>query len=824
MNITTIPNILIDGKNVYPYGVEFSEGGSEPSLITLKFVNEDGKYILPQNDSNKVVKIKIGNFRTIDAYVGETETTSQSEGGSISTIQYIDSSIILDKINIGLKGVHGPGFETSFFGVQSPNLVLVGSQVDPCEELEASPVDPCAPACEDKNSERDSFDCVKEKALKILQVDYSFEDLRGAVSGKIGFGSFPAAINLNYRASYTGTLREVLKNWCSDFGLDFYWDNNSIYFIDTSNGIQINDSVLSSGQNVISTSEKKSILNNVSKIKSVYFGAEGEIREYSCSANSSKRLTLSPITLYDLLADQNSGGGISPVDQYIRMSYDPQSKNSGTALANFYDAIILSYYSDSMRDLYFLYEKENLDSPEDVEQWIEDKKNPIEAMGGFRPLISIHKKSENLELKAAYNDLLTLLDQKDIGKFVQKGGYFIIAEYNQEKHKRYSNMEKSLAEKFLGKYWIRPFSNGTEYKFDAPDGNVKYYSGGSEIILPFINDLPTGIQKASDFLQDLIESSGGEPGNLEDFVSEGKFLLMEREAIWSPAKNSDTIASLLTTIEAFVWEKTNLKETDFSGKPLAISTGQDIFSPNISVFMAFPKPEKLDLQITKSSNQTQNNPIDAKNVRSGSRELSGATVNYGLNSSETTYFIVRANGATIQIHAPSQAGLEFGSSYDGYSIFADGSNSDNLFITVPKKEVVLGDVQPNTSLDVASQLEFKDATQNLVKFIQSSGLQSCQYDESKIRSLLLKFNSRQKTQPNIERIIKSYEISGIPNVKLSPADGLQTFSISIGDRGVRTSLTFSNLPKQNRSENIEEKRFEELASILGKAKEYYKKK
>lgn len=823
MTITEIPNILVDGKNVYPYSLEFSEGGSERSSLTLKFVDKDRKYSLPENDSNKIVKIKIGNFKSIDAYVAETETSSNPDGGTISTIQYVDSSIILDKTVIGLRGIHGPGFSSSFFGKTSQNLVLVGSQVDPCQNVAATPDDPCAPECEEKDGKRDSFDCVKERTLKILQVDYSFAELRGAVSGKVGFGSFPAAINLDYRASYTGSLREVLKNWCADFGLDFYWSNNSVYFIDLSSGISIDTKGLENSEKILSTSEKKSILDNVSKVKAVYFGAEGEVRDYSCSSNSSKRLTLSPITLYDLLADTDSGGGISPVDQFVRAGYDSQNKNSGVALATLYDSIILSYYSDKMRDLYFLFEKEGLVSPAAVEAWIEDEKEPIEAMGGLVPLKVFSKNSQEASDLQAYNDLLTQVSKSDVARFIQKGGYFIVAQYDEDKHQNYSDMESSLAENFLGKYWIRGFSDGTRYTYDAPDGDAKYYSGGSEIILPFINDLPSSVQKASDFLQSIIESSGGE--NSEGLVSEGKFILMERTAIWSPAKNSDTIKDLLSDVEKFAWEKTDFDKSDFSGAPLANLEAKNIFSPGTVIFKAYPKPSKLDLKITKSSNQTQKNPVDAKNVRAGSKELNGVTVRYGLVSADTTYFVIRSNGSAIQIHAPSQAGLKYGSQYGGYQIVADGTNfANDISIVVPKKEVILGDSQPTSNLDVASEIEFKDATQNLISFLESSGTQSCKYSETKIRELLLKFNSRQRSQPNIERITKTLEISGIPDMRITPADGLQSFSLGLSDSGARTSLTFSNLPGRNKSETLEEKRFEELASIFGKAKDYYRKK
>jgi hypothetical protein len=78
-------------------------------------------------------------------------------------------------------------------------------------------------------------------------------------------------------------------------------------------------------------------------------------------------------------------------------------------------------------------------------------------------------------------------------------------------------------------------------------------------------------------------------------------------------------------------------------------------------------------------------------------------------------------------------------------------------------------------------------------------------------------------EKSIVRISKTYEISGIPSTRFLPSDGMQNFSIVVGDSGVRTTVTFSNLPKQSSSETLEEKRFEEIAALLGKAKNYFKK-
>ena len=141
MNIVSIPNTKINGKNVYPYAIDFSEGGSEASEISLSYVNKDGNYAIPATDSTRPVTISIGNFRSIDAYVVETTTTNAPKGGKILHVTYKDSSMILDKTVVGLRGVHGAGFTSATTGNFSSDMVLVGSQIDPCQNVTNTPID-----------------------------------------------------------------------------------------------------------------------------------------------------------------------------------------------------------------------------------------------------------------------------------------------------------------------------------------------------------------------------------------------------------------------------------------------------------------------------------------------------------------------------------------------------------------------------------------------------------------------------------------------------------------------------------------------------------
>ena len=830
MNIISIPNTTINGQNVYPYSIDYTNGGAEASEISLSFVNKDGDYNIPATDSTRPVTINIGNFRSIDAFVVETTTTSAPNGGKILHITYIDSSIILDKTVVGLRGVHGAGFTSAVTGNFSSDIVLVGSQIDPCQNVTNTPTDPCAPACDSNQGERQNFDCNKERLIKILQVDYSFPELKAALTSRISFGSFPESINSEYRASYTGTVREVLQNWCADFGIGFYWESNSVYFYDLSRGITINVSGLDTGVNVTNYTETKSIRDNSAKAKVVYFGTDGEERNYSCSSSNSRTVVLKPVTLYDLLSDEprpNPDGTTSPspADTYLKKNYDPHIKSSKTALENFYDAIVLSYYSGILRDLYFLYEKEGLVDAKAFETWIKNpKKKSIPALGNLKPTIVLSSDSENKTYLDIYKKLLGRKKAEDGLKFKKKKGFFIVASWEKDAQEKLEKLETSLAENFIGQYWIRPFADGTRYSFDAPDGTVDYYSNGSDIQFPFLNDLPEDIQKSSDFLQDLIESSQeSEPGVITSTQAHGKFLMMKRTGLWSPARNSTVMEKVLNTVRPY--RMIELGKEDIDGANLTGSEATSIFAENddYTIFEVYPKPEKLDLKITKGQTQSDRNPLDSKNTNLSS-ERDGAATPYGLLSSETQYFIIKTAGSNLQIHLPSQAGARFGSNYGGYRVIANSDNSTSEYnIVLVKKEVILGDSITTSNKDIATELIFEDATQNLIEFLESSGTNTCGYSDNAIRQLLFKFNARQKMFASIERIEKKYDISGIPTKSFSASDGLQSFTINVSESGLRSSVSFSNLPPQSKSDSILEKDFQKNAAILGKAKNYFRK-
>lgn len=812
--ITYIPNVEFDGSSSYPYSIDFSSGGSDKSQLTLTFIDKNGNYDLEnryKRDSNTPVSVSIGSFFKFTGYIVFSESTQMVRGGAKLEIRLDDSSIVLDKYYIGLKGLQGPGFTTNATGSFS-NLILVGKQVDPCENIPPNYSDPCAPDCGEENGGKQSFNCAEEKLIKILEVDYSFPDLEAAVAGVVKFGSFPSGINTSYRANYTGNLRDVLKNWCQDFGIDFYWSDNAVYFVDLTTGTSINDENIESNA-IVSKKNSFSIEGNYTQGNIVYFGGEGEKREYSCTRSASKRLVLRPITLYDILDDSNPSSKVGQTGySFLVRNYDPQTKRLDFAVKQLFESVVLNYYSEILRNMYILFEREGLDSVEKMVEFSKsNSKKPIPSLGGFRPRRVFHSGETGLPVQESidaniYKTLVERLSPNESVDFINRKGYFIAAKYNESQHDYFNNFEKKLGEEFLGKYWIRGGVEGSGYSFSAPDGSPTYYSNASEIQFPFLDALPSDIQKSSDFIETLV----GVYDPTQPDKTHGRFLIMERSAAWVPNQTADSIQKLIQELEPFSMKVIGSEDVN----------GQNILQAGEVFFAVFPRPKGLDLDISNRTKEAKN-PYDAKNVGLKG-ELGGILSTFGLVSSVTQTYTIKSPTSYVQIFLPSQAGPYVSTQYPGYVVFANGQQFSNEIVKIlPKSQNVLGSVPKPSDKDVGIQVQYRDITQNIVDLFTSNGT-TCGYDTNKITTLLRNFNSRYSSPASVEREIRTYEISGIPEKKYAVKDGLQSFSLNYSDDGLSTTLVFSNLPRVSKSEAVILEEFKKTNTIMKKAIKYFK--
>jgi hypothetical protein len=87
-------------------------------------------------------------------------------------------------------------------------------------------------------------DVSEEKCGDLANISYNFNQLLASlrIRGFLFEGAFPITINDSdfiYRQNYIGTLREVLQQWCSDLGYDFYCEGKRFIGINIDKALDI---------------------------------------------------------------------------------------------------------------------------------------------------------------------------------------------------------------------------------------------------------------------------------------------------------------------------------------------------------------------------------------------------------------------------------------------------------------------------------------------------------------------------------------------------------------------------------------------------------
>ena len=252
-----------------------------------------------------------------------------SNGENLLKVEYIDGSFILDKYFVGLKGKHSNSTQsyanlyqtvadkgTTYKSLKIYNyndfvnygdipnwFIIIGTEIDPCfEEMnKADTTDVCNPCPEGTNTQAkngQNIDCEKLRSTKIAEVDYSFSELISEIQKKGLRLSINTLYNQDYRASYSGSLREVLQSWCSDFGFSFVFYDNTILIYDLNSGLTINPEL--SESQIIEKTESATIAHTKSTACVSYVGISGEERNYSCSADLGSKIVCKPLTVQDI--------------------------------------------------------------------------------------------------------------------------------------------------------------------------------------------------------------------------------------------------------------------------------------------------------------------------------------------------------------------------------------------------------------------------------------------------------------------------------------------------------------------------------------------
>lgn len=256
-NIKKTPNISLGNFKDKVFSLNYSIGINGPSTLQISLIGTELGFS-PSATTPRIVTV--GNSYFTGYIVSSTERKGMS--GAITEISMVDESIKLDRLFVGLKGKHGgiapANFKrrtgspvavetqldlsvlnagrvsrtTDLFTIYEsdpvPNdFILLGETIDPCEGDFDQLIDGCSPCDSRKTTDPKAIEnCLKKRNLDIHEVDYTFLDLLNAISSNQSIGyellSGSSTRISNFRAQYTGTLREVLNNWCRDYGYSFF--------------------------------------------------------------------------------------------------------------------------------------------------------------------------------------------------------------------------------------------------------------------------------------------------------------------------------------------------------------------------------------------------------------------------------------------------------------------------------------------------------------------------------------------------------------------------------------------------------------------------
>ena len=255
----------------------------DPTSINIGLINELGRYrdyglVDPATNQSSLnyldpYELRIGDQLNIWCYL-ITQKKSISSSSKTTELEFVDGSHILDRVFVGGIGVHidpnnnqfsnqgvgvadipvacPPCYTNNQIGILDPNHkeIFTGSSTfypfpDPrTNHVSINPIyTQRALRSANKNVIGDSKnggyiflgdEKFTRTSCEIPTVDYSFQDLKDACLNlgiEIGIDdpSYNPDNNIHaLRKSHWGTLRKVLKDWCGDFGVSFYYDYSSL--------------------------------------------------------------------------------------------------------------------------------------------------------------------------------------------------------------------------------------------------------------------------------------------------------------------------------------------------------------------------------------------------------------------------------------------------------------------------------------------------------------------------------------------------------------------------------------------------------------------
>lgn len=781
------PNITIAGVNRKVFSIDLSGGVQEPYSLKLSFISGDESYDLNTRDP---IQVRIGSFFDFSGYAVAFSKRKSVSSGETSELTLVDTSIILDKYWVGLRGKYGGGQPTlrkgtgpqrrieptANYNVLNPtnkdtsdpnlnrlvvyetdgdfsDLILVGSYIDPCKDLQSDTLtDMCDPCTAEQAS---NIDCAKSRNFEILDVDYTFSELiEGCKSKNIKiYGNISAPTD--YRAQYTGTVRSVLESWCKDFGYGFYWDNGGVNFINLKEGINISNINLEDTSNC--TIEEYTISESIQDTKKIvniaYFGKKGEIKNYQCTTGGGGSSDNTTTQLAEGINLDNLWEGNNPLKTCYKGNYN-----------NFKKVIHASNITENIRNCIVWKYIYGIDTPSNIQAgsyrlmgW-----DILAVLHGSTSPTQVKKGIDIAACRAAYNAYIR--SEKEKGIPADDLGYYLVIA-KQDENKFYQFEKDIVSKKFTGKYAIAITDSLEGKQFASREGMVSNSAPDLDVNHPLIKGANIEIVQSTQIKYNVTEDAfriktERIKNNLPVLVC------IEKEPSWivnenvlENAKNVDIIYELPDKVGF---------ERFFDG-----------LGDNYKIF-------RIASTIgTGGTNYT--------NI-----ESDGNTIKY-----RSQMKLLFANSKEIPVSNTFTVNFPFTESREFQVTKTGNKFTPGPIITlIPKLEIVNANSQIRPNEDYVSiEVNHQNITDNNLSRI-TKGNYSCYVDKGKIYEYGNSIIKNLNTSFPLKKITKTYSILGLPDNKFSFKDGLTSFSLRLDQSGTRASLSFSNLLSVQVSENV----------------------
>ena len=461
-----------------------------PTSINVGLVNALGQY----NDQNlsylDAYNLQLGNSLNIWCYL-ISQKKSTSTDNKTTELEFVDGSHILDRIFIGGVGVHTlrqefwrdtvaeteipvtcpPCYANNIIQIPDPNatdLVIATSQIPtPSNKVYVPPI------FTQRNLKTSNLNGIgdnsrggyiflgdekfTETSCDLADVDYSFDQLVTAcakmqIDIKINDKSKTPSGVSTLRRSYWGTLREVLKSWCADFGVSFVYDYSLLK--PTVREVDLSRPTLSNEIDQIANLAKlikagdTSLVQQITEDKTI----KGSYKNNLVTTYRRERTLRS----YDKNTFYGTAYKCFQTEDVLTLE-----ARSYRGVGAFNLSCSLAKYDESIRALYLTF-LAGLRYNSGFGDGLIYRALGFEAVlpvGVNLPLLKREILDECLSTDT-YNDVVDNFTANNIFDYDM-----IIGAYSEDVAKKHADFEKSFAEDFMGKYWYTNLDSFADQKY-----------------------------------------------------------------------------------------------------------------------------------------------------------------------------------------------------------------------------------------------------------------------------------------------------------------------------------------------------------------------